>query len=187
MRKSAVYRKAFSELGDSENITQELEETMESFVCSIYGGGKITSVNELRYNKLVKKSNKLRSSDPSSLPPCKETLRPKLKRCNHVSNMWKQAVDKNMVLWDATRNGYVNDNNKYKPLWFEGPEKPDVTYTPTAELLDSDDNSDSDTDSESESDSDMDQNSYCRLIQVERLVLAFPFRMLLVYYGSSIQ
>ena len=156
MRKSAVYRKAFSELGDSENITQELEETMESFVCSLYGGGKITSVNELRYNKLVKKSNKLRSSDPSSLPPCKETLRPKLKRCNHVSNMWKQAVDKNMVLWNATRNGHVNDSNKYKPLWFEGPEKPDVTYTPTAELLDSDDNSDSDTDSESESDSDMD-------------------------------
>ena len=70
--------------------------------------------------------------------------------------MWNQAIDKNMVLWDATRNGYVNDNNKYKPLWFEGPEKPDVIYTPTAELLDSDDNSDSDTDSESESDSDMD-------------------------------
>ena len=69
IRKSAVYRKAFSELGDSENITQELEETMESFVCSIYGGGKIISVNELRYNKLVKKSNKLRSSEPSSLPP----------------------------------------------------------------------------------------------------------------------
>ena len=100
-----MYQKAFSELGDSENITKELKETMESFVCSIYGGGKITSANELRYNKLVKKSNKLRSSDPSSLPPCKDTLRQKLKRCNTVSNMWKQAIEKNMGLWDATRNG----------------------------------------------------------------------------------
>ena len=34
--------------------------------------------------------------------------------------------------------------------------KPDITYTSTEELLDSNDNSDSDTDSESESDSDMD-------------------------------
>ena len=49
----------------------------------------------------------------------------------------------------------MNDNNKYKPSWFEGPEKPDITYIPTEELLHSD-NSDSDTDSESESDSDMD-------------------------------
>ena len=97
MRKSAVYQKAFSELGDSENITKELEETMESFVCSIYGSGKITSVNKLRCNKLVKKSNKLRSSDPSSLPPCKDTLRQKLKR-NHVSNIWKQAIENSMVL-----------------------------------------------------------------------------------------
>ena len=43
----------------------------------------------------------------------------------------------------------MDDNNKYKSLWFEGPEKPDITYTLTEELLDSDDNSDSDTNTES--------------------------------------
>ena len=157
LQKSEVMQDAFAQLGQMEFIDYQLEEKMEAFTCALYGGrGKTTSVDELRYQKLSNTKKSLRTTDPASLPPCRRTLRQKLKSLNYVSNMWRQAPIADMELWDPKDHGYKEENGRLTPLWFEGPEKPDITYAPQ-DIPDSDSDSDSScSDSDSDDDPDLD-------------------------------
>ena len=194
MQGNQCYLKAFKDLGSSEVIRADTLKTLEKFVCQVYGDKKCDSVNELRYKKLVSKGTKKKktpsasSSDPEapatapkktlvelykkmkrtnpvSFPPCYASFKQQAARTNLVSNMWKQAPNQRLKLWDKTKHGYKIENGKCVVHWFDGEETPDLTYSeleeheePTEECETSDDSdSDSDNDSDSEnSDSDTD-------------------------------
>ena len=78
----------FCQLGEGE-LTEEIFENAEKFVCRIYGHKKITSVNELRSVMFWAKSRK---PDLSSLPPCSSSLRKHTSRAQYVAKIWKHAT-----------------------------------------------------------------------------------------------
>ena len=49
MEKSKVYQNAFSKLGDTWEIPEQLFLDLEAFTCAIYGKDKYKSVDEVRH------------------------------------------------------------------------------------------------------------------------------------------
>ena len=111
---------------------------------------------------LVDLYKKMKRTKASSFPPCYRSFEQQAFRTNLVANMWRQAPNATMRMWDKTKHGYKILNGKCVVHWFDGEEVPDMTYSEpeepeedlTAECETSDE-SDSDSDSEN-SDSDMD-------------------------------
>ena len=182
------YLKAFKDLGCAEIIQDQTLKTLEKFVCQLYGDKKCNDVNELRHKKLVQgrkrritkpktpasqpnaptnslptpaalPRNKIRRSNPASLPPCFATFEQQAFRTNLAANMWKQAPNANMKMWDIAKHGYHIVNGKCMIKWFEGPELPDITYRPPEPEEEEDcDSSDESGDSEDSDDSDEDMD-----------------------------
>ena len=82
----------FCQLGVGE-LTDEIHEKAEMFVCRIYGHKRIKKVNDLRsvlfWAKLRKKG---KVPDLSSLPPCSSSLKKHTSRAHYVAKIWKQAT-----------------------------------------------------------------------------------------------
>ena len=97
--KNSLHLQGLGNLG--ENITfADAENAVEKYVCSLYGQGKLSSVNEARLRIFLlkyKPSNsdlpleKIKGTDASLLPPCKDVLMQKLARSNYVAYLWKHA------------------------------------------------------------------------------------------------
>lgn len=118
-----------------------------------------------KQKNLVDLYKKMKRTNPVSFPPCYATFEQQVFRTNLVANMWKQAPNATMNMWDKTKHGYKILNGKCVVHWFDGEEVPDMTYTepeeheeedPTDEC-DSSDESDSGSDNNENSDSDMDK------------------------------
>ena len=70
--------------------------------------------------------NKIKSTNPSFLPPCKDSLQQKIKRSNYVAHVWKNDNHSNSVEYQAHNNRWrIAENNKLKIVWFEGPQYPE--------------------------------------------------------------
>ena len=185
MRSNQSYMQAFKDLGSSEVIHADTLISLEKFVCQVYGDKKCDSINELRHKKLVSKDRKkkkspvsseqqapeknlvdlykkMKRSNPAALPPCYATFEQQAFRSNLVTNMWRQAPNTKLIMWDKTKHGYTILNGRCAVHWFNGDEVPDMTYSepheheedPTTEF-ESSDESESDSDSD-DSDLDMD-------------------------------
>ena len=92
------YTAAFSALGISENVQPKISAVLEEFVCDMHGVRHETSVNNARfiifktlYSPINEERpmNKLKSSDPACLPPCKDVLQQKMRRTNYVIRVEK--------------------------------------------------------------------------------------------------
>ena len=105
----------------------------------------------------------MKISNPAALPPCYASFEQQAFRSNLVANMWSQAQNPRLIMWDKTKHGYKVLNGKCALHWFEGDEVPDITYrepqehekdTPTE--FDSSDESESENSVSNDSDSEMD-------------------------------
>ena len=71
---------------------------------------------------------KIKSTDPSQLPPCKAVLVEKVRRANYISLIWKSSTVKDIDVGDPVENGWSLENNTYVINWFDGRQVPeDVT------------------------------------------------------------
>ena len=96
LEKDTDYKKVFSEIGKEWSLTQEDRDTLEAFICAIYGKVHIQDVNMVRFIKINEVcSNKgqeaLKNVDMTSLPPCKRTLEQQLNRFNYQVTIWKRS------------------------------------------------------------------------------------------------
>ena len=142
MESSKAYTQAFSQLGSSKEVDQEVLSLLEEYVCSMYGVKKEKDVNAARtylFKKLYcpgdldKPLEKLKSADPSCLPPCKDVLLQKIKRTNYVAHLWKNAQYSNPVKFNFNGSGWRVDHNSMEFVWFEGEQSPCKIFVESGE------------------------------------------------------
>ena len=101
----------FSKLGEGD-LTDEMYQEAERFVCKMYGSKTITSVNQLRSNLFWTRLRKNdRVPDLCTLPPCSSTLRKHTTRAHYVTKMWRCAGTPIQSLDRYDNNGWLPDGS----------------------------------------------------------------------------
>ena len=134
MVKNERFIKAMCTLGNTDKVDLDVAAVLEEFVCCLYGLKDVSHVNDGRlylFKKLYAPEKqddllgKLNLSDPCCLLPCRAVLEEKIKRTNYVAFVWKHARKAEPVhFWPVGYGWRVNENNKLKIVWFEGPQMP---------------------------------------------------------------
>ena len=113
----------FAHLGIDE-LTDELHNQAEQFICKLYGDHRCESVDEIRakiFWKKLRKDGKV--VDLSLLPPCSSTLRKHTIRAHCIAKMWKLASFPLQLLDSISDNGWLPDGSID---WIECPFPNDV-------------------------------------------------------------
>eukprot|EP00794_Sanderia_malayensis_P001349 gene1349-biopygen1081 len=88
----AEFIRLFSVLGSSSQVSDDLANGLEKFVCVLYGNKRISSVNLLRHKLFVQMFEREKKIiDLSLLPSCKENLRLHILRASYVAMIFRQA------------------------------------------------------------------------------------------------
>ena len=103
--KNEKFLDTFSQLGLFSSVTDEMVESLEQFVCSLYGYKNDTSINEVRLKMFQTKG----IIDLVLLPPCKGNLQLHISRANYVANIYVNAIRLNMCLDDPEDHGWKSD------------------------------------------------------------------------------
>ena len=137
--KDPSHTKAFGSLGYTDTGVG-IHQTMESFVCCLYGRPKYSDVNKLRYDLCLEKfqtgggSGPLSGSsgtDLSLLPPCKASLKLHTERANYQTLIWKQANKSNPDIPSPVGRGWKEDESGLQIQWTEG----DILPTELVDIL----------------------------------------------------
>ena len=133
--KNPLYLEGLGRLGENTNFVDD-DNLIENYVCSLYGEGKLSFVNEARYKIFMQKYKpndkefpleKIKGMDAGMLPPCKDVLLQKMKRCNFVAYIWKHAHLKDpLENIQPTDHGYREVNGIFIPIWFTGTQIPTI-------------------------------------------------------------
>ena len=121
--------------GNTDKVDVDVAAVLEEFVCCLYGLKDVSHVNDGRlylFKKLYATEKqddllrKLNLSDACCLLPCRAVLEERIKRTNYVAFVWKHARKAEPVhFWPVGYGWRVNENNKLKIVWFEGPPMPE--------------------------------------------------------------
>ena len=117
------YISAFTSLGGAKLLDAQVTQDIERYVCSLYGRGKLESVNEARSSIFWDKYNKDKKIvELSMLPPCNGNLVLHLKRSNYVAYIFQHANDLHLDLDLPSLHGWgetsVQWMDEYFPLTF---------------------------------------------------------------------
>ena len=107
MVKNVIYIEAFAEIGTSHQISDSLMKIIEKFVCGMYGG-KIDSVDEMRYHLYCKSGGKLGCE---YLPPCRDVLILHTKRANYQAMIWRQSLTQYQQDMNPQQHGWIVDED----------------------------------------------------------------------------
>ncbi|KAG1650788.1 hypothetical protein GQR58_027743 [Nymphon striatum] len=102
---------AFSRLGLSWDVDNNLVNELQKFVCRLYGQ---STVNELRYKMYCSKNGKVKSEQ---LPPCHNALKQHILRCNYQARIWRLAFENNPVYPEIHEHGWYLENQAIKIRW----------------------------------------------------------------------
>lgn len=129
-------------LSDITNIPDcsldEAFQTIEEYVCRMYGFNGINDVNATRVATFVKNYQPNDSSELLKLknringtifPPCKSELRQHLLRTSYIPNLWSHAHLRNPSGLSPTDWGWEQEDDKYRFKWFDGDEVPHQLLT----------------------------------------------------------
>ena len=93
VKENPEFLMAFSEIGLQMRAPESLVNSLERFVCWLYGEKHLTSVNKLRKKMFWKNySQENRITDLSLLPPCQSSLLLHIQRANYVARIWRQDL-----------------------------------------------------------------------------------------------
>ena len=105
-------------------------------MCSLYGQGTLSSVNEARVRIFLQKYKpanpdspfeRIKGIDASMLPPCKDVLIQNMARCNYVAYLWKHAHLRDpQDKIQPTDHGWKEVNGIFLPVWFTGSQIPTI-------------------------------------------------------------
>ena len=135
MRKNNEFTEVFSKFGE-ENLTEDIVNCVEAFVCTMFNYSKLKNVNEARYAYFEEKCKPKVSSrpmdcikavDPSMFPPCKPVLLQQIKRAWFIARLYKNATEAEPLCnytpldygWELSK-----EKTKIQVKWFEGDQVP---------------------------------------------------------------
>ena len=166
MVKHQKFIEAFGQLGESVVLHADILKSLEEFVCAMYGSSNIDEVNIARFHIFSKlyapkdphqPLDKIKSSDPCCVPPCRPVLLEKVKRSNYVANLWKHAAMPRPTDIEPAGHGWkLVQNNTLEIVWFEGSQNPmDIRFS-SSDVEDDDNSADEDLVYNSSSDEEVD-------------------------------
>ena len=88
MMKEDQYINLFATFGDAPELTEAQFNTIQSFVCDMYGH-KDTNTNNVRYKMYAAKHGHL---DPKMIPPCADSLRQHSLRACYQVYIWRNSL-----------------------------------------------------------------------------------------------
>ena len=91
MKDDNVIVEALTQLGQSWDLSEDIEKVLEKFVCKLYGSRK-NSVNEVRFQQFKRKQKKGVIIDLSLLPRSKSALHLHFERTNYVARSFTDRV-----------------------------------------------------------------------------------------------
>ena len=132
MSASATFMDMFHKLGsDADRVDSDVYQTLEHFVCAMYGHSKFRSSSlvrsllfQSRYQVALPKSLSAASAngiDVSLLPPCPSTLWKHCLRANYQAFIWRHAHIAKPNLPPPDGCGWIKDmDGNLQVDWFDG-------------------------------------------------------------------
>ena len=96
---------------DMRDWTNEVMETIEKFMCCLFGYTKLSDINQARCRNFEKKCKPksaskpldyIKSVEPTLFPPCKDVVIEQTKRAWYVSRLYKRAYKDDPSIWIHT-------------------------------------------------------------------------------------
>lgn len=110
VKENQEFLTAFSEIGSEVRASDSLVNSLERFVCCLYGEKRLTSVNEVQKKIFWRNySRENRITDLSLLPPCQSSLLLHIQRASYVAIIWQQASTPMMEIEDPKYHGWQED------------------------------------------------------------------------------
>ena len=122
-------KQAFTELGQSWNLSEDLFRRIEKVTCAFYSSGANSSdVNDLRYSLFCAKNGEIESHQ---LPPCKDCLRKHTMRANYQACIWRCSLQCDPSIPDPVGFGWKMGNSTDGELgltidWMDGKPAPEA-------------------------------------------------------------
>ena len=134
LEKDSELQQAFTLLGNDNEVSESIIESIERFVCKIYSKKKLTSVNEARLEYFISKYktkneesrlSSVKKLDGSALPPCSRVLIQKIMRTQFVACRWLNAYVLLQPDMSPIEYGWrLTHDNQYQLNWFAGEMSP---------------------------------------------------------------
>ena len=133
MMKYDRFQEAIGELGVNDEMTDEIIDYLDDFVCTLYGFPSIHNVYEVRVRIFEHKyaSNNeddplmsISGMNPSLITPCHNVLLQRNKRANFVAKLWKSINQAVPIQSNPVGNGRLLKDNVYQIHWYEGDQIP---------------------------------------------------------------
>ena len=119
MCKNPDFIPAFSTLGSTYSVNSELTESIEKYVCTLYGRAKLGKVNETRSSIFWDKYNKEKKIiDLCMLPPCFSNLEWHIKRSNYVTYLFRYADRLQLHLDPPSLHGWDDTSVRWMDEYF---------------------------------------------------------------------
>ena len=109
--KSVQYTETLSQLGEDDDVADELIKQVELFVCHLYWYPNQDNVRFMMFEKKNSPKDdrppldRIRGLNPSTMPLCYRILVNKVRRVNFVSAMWKRACSIIPITYSPVENG----------------------------------------------------------------------------------
>ena len=149
MEKSPEFIHIFSKLGEEWEVPTPIVNGLEKFTCALYGLPRYEKVNKARLCKLKticgsnSKFTLKTKVNFHSMPPCRNSLLPHIKRVNYQASRIKKSHITFPDIPDPDRvHGWVKVDGKLEPLWTDGDILPSHIIDLMSEELESDNISD---------------------------------------------
>ena len=149
------FHKAFSALGEEWSLPEDVMQSVEEFVCVMYGFVREKSVNTVRFKmlkKMVGEDQTLTAKskvDLGRLPPCRDSLVTHTQRVNYRLACYKRAAIPIFERPKPSEEGQgwtMSDEGYLEPIWSKGAPFP----TTLVDILESTANKKSDEEEEVE-------------------------------------
>ena len=123
LKNSTAYQEVFKKIGDSYGFDESLFDTIQKFVCELYGLPICVEVNEARYKKFCSMSSKI--PDPEKLPPTSDSLYYHCQRVSYVTAIIKNSLDRMICHPSPDGFGWKVDDDGINVTWMAQKPAPD--------------------------------------------------------------
>ena len=123
MKTDKIYRAAFSELGRSWEVSENLFQNLQKITCHMYMASAQTSeVNKLRYQLFCAMRGEVESSQ---LPPCEDCLFMHAIRANYQAAICRRCLQSQPFVTSPIDCGWTtDDDDKLALQWMRGSPAP---------------------------------------------------------------
>ena len=108
MAKKKEYVKLFSRLGETPDVTEDIHENIQKFVCDMHGRCEDSSTDYVRYKLCTAKQGQ---AEAKSLPPCSDSLSLHTMRTAYQIYVWRSCLKNRQNLPHPVNFGWKEDDD----------------------------------------------------------------------------